>query len=365
MKRYLPFLAVMLTLLSCNGKEVEEAKEIIKPVKYEQLGYTGVTESHTFSGVVKAKSETNLSFKVGGSLSSLKVKLGDNVKKGTLIATVDPVDYNLQKDQALAQAKSAESQLISARSSFERVEKLYENNSVSLSEYEKAKTNLASAESQLTAAESQLNVAANQIAYTRMYAPSNGIITAINAEINEVVQAGRAIFVMSSEYDDDMEVQLGIPEKYIKDVKSGAAVKVSISTLEETFDGVVSEVAYSSSNTGVTYPVSILLDTKDQKTIRPDMPAEVSFVFREADEQPYLIAPLKAVASGVDGNFVFKLQATDQEGVYTAQKVLVELGHITELGYVIKNGLSLGDLVAVAGLRSLYDGRKVKLIENK
>ncbi len=360
-----PFLAsiIMVSLLFSSCKQTEQKEEAIKLVKYERLSYSDYSRTHTFSGVVKARSETNLSFKVGGSLSQVNVRLGSRVKKGQLIASIDPVDYNLQREQAMAQKNSAESQLFSARSTFERVEKLYENNSVSLSEYERAKTSLASAESQLEAAEKQLEAAENQVKYTRLYAPTDGIISAVNIEINEVVQAGRTVIVMNSEGKNDMEVEVGIPERYIKNIQSGDEVEIRISSIDDRFRGTVTEVAYTSSNTGVTYPVILSLDTKGNQSIRPDMPAEVTFRFGSVNQESFLVAPLKAIASGVDGNYVFRLVADTEEEIYTAEKRMVELGDITEEGYIIREGLNEGDLVAVAGLRSFYEGRKVKLLE--
>jgi multidrug efflux pump subunit AcrA (membrane-fusion protein) len=94
------------------------------------------------------------------------------------------------------------------------------------------------------------------------------------------------------------------------------------------------------------------------------MPAEVTFTFGSSDQQSFLVAPVKAIASGIDGNYVFKLVADEEEGIYSAKKVNVALGTITKDGYIIREGLNEGDLVAVAGLRSLYEGRKVKLLED-
>ena len=77
-----------------------------------------------------------------------------------------------------------------------------------------------------------------------------------------------------------------------------------------------------------------------------------------------LFSSIKSVASGTDGNYVFKLIPEGENEVYIAKKIAIELGDISADGYIIKNGLSDGDLVAVAGLSALYDGKKVKLLEN-
>jgi RND family efflux transporter MFP subunit len=361
MKSFLTLLLVLALVTGCKNRENKE--ESLKPVKYEQLAYSDGIYSYTFSGAVKAEHETSLSFKVGGTLNLVNVKFGEKVQKGQLIASIDPTDYKIMEEQAMAQKSGAESQLINARSHFERIEKLYENNSVALSEYEQAKASLEAAESQLAAAELQLEAAMNQVKYTKLYAPASGIISAINSEINEVVQAGLTVFVMSSDDEYDMEVQVGLPVRYIKDIQNGDEVEIRISSIDDTFTGTVTEIGYTSSNTGVTYPVTISLDTQGNKSIRPDMTAEVTFKIGSSSQQSFLVAPLKAIASGVDGNYVFRLVADKEDGTYIAEKVTIELGAITKDGYIIREGLNEGDLVAVAGLRSLYEGRKVKLLE--
>jgi hypothetical protein len=73
---------------------------------------------------------------------------------------------------------------------------------------------------------------------------------------------------------------------------------------------------------------------------------------------------MEAVASGKDGNYAFKLIPDGENGVYIVKRIAIELGDISSGGYIIKKGLSVGDLVAVAGLRALYDGKKVKLLKN-
>ncbi|MBK8490826.1 MAG: biotin/lipoyl-binding protein, partial [Saprospirales bacterium] len=118
-------------------------------------------------------------------MASINVKLGKKVRKGQLIATIDPSDYKIQSNQAVSQnegavanAKAAEAQLISAKSTYDRVTKLYENNSVALSEYQQVKAAMDAAQAQYDAAKSQINTtnqqlkaAGNQVSYTRLVSP--------------------------------------------------------------------------------------------------------------------------------------------------------------------------------------------------
>lgn len=362
MKTYLPLLIAMFLLSACNRNN-EKRTEIIKPVKYEKIAYLNNKETHKFSGIVKSEYETKLSFKVGGTLNSVKVKLGDKVKKGQLIAGIDPIDYEIQKEQAIAQKKSAESQLIMAQSTFVRVEKLYENNSVALSEYEKAKANLASAQSQFKANDKQVEASKNQIAYTQLFAPMNGVITSLAVESNEIVGSGRIIAVLSSEGNPEIEV--GVPEALVSKLTKGQGVGIEFPSLANTnFKGKIEKIAFASGQSS-TYPVMVSI-ASPMSDIRPGMSADVSF-YEEAisgNKPSDIVAPTEAVGKSAEGNFVFVLHKTS-DAHYLLEKRPVLIGKILPNGFEIINGLEENELVATAGLTFLRDGMKVKLLETK
>jgi membrane fusion protein, multidrug efflux system len=366
----------MFLLISCGQKSVETEQEI-RPVKYESVQSSARMETYAFSGEAKAQNETNLSFKVAGTLASVNVKLGDRVRKGQLIATIDPADYNIQSNQAVSQkegaianAKAAEAQLINAKATYTRVAQLYEKNSVSLSEYQQAKAALDAAQAQYDAANSQiktsdqqLRAAGNQVSYTRLLSPMDGVVTAVQVEANEIVNAGTLIAMVSSL--GRPEVEVGVPEVVINKLKIGQQATIQFPALpEQVFKAEIAEIAFASEKS-TTYPV-ILKMVNPADEIRPGMAAEVDFTLNsdKGTSKQEIIAPIKSVASGTDGNYAFKLIPDGENGVYTAKKIAIELGDISANGYIIKKGLNDGDLVAVAGLRALYDGKKVKLLEN-
>lgn len=379
MRNLLILILGLALLSSCSDKHdfSEEDKTILRPVKYGQVNYSHGYGAHTFSGVAQADQQANLSFRVGGTVRTLDVKLGDRIRKGQLIATIDPTDYSIQAEQASASQKgaeanlkSAETQLIIARSTYQRIEKLYENNSVPLSDFEQAKSNYESAQSQyeasktqVTSASKQTQSARNQVNYTRLEAPFNGVITMVHVEVNELVGSGNPIAELSSEVNP--EVNVGIPESYISQIKKGQDVKISFSVLpQQTFNGRVHEVSYAAGNSP-TYPAIIRIINPSEE-IRPGMAATVSFYEggKEDNLKKELICPVKAVGEDATGNFAFVLEATDSgNGAYTAKKQAVKIGDLVDGGFEVKEGLKEGQIVATAGLRSLLDGMKVKLME--
>lgn len=374
MRNTLLFFILLLTLLFSCKKEKKVEKEVaLRPVRYGRVIKTNNANQQIFSGAAQSSKSSNLSFKVAGTINRLNVKVGDKVRQGQLIASLDPIDYTVQYDQAVAQLKSAETQiksaktqLVTAKSAYERVEKLYENNSVPLSEYEQAKANFEASESQekaaqaqVAAAQKQVEAASNQVRYAQLTAPFSGIVTVVMVEENELVNSGTPIATLSAERDP--EVLVGIPETFIAQIQQGQYSDITFSTIpNQLFTGRVSEVSFSS-NTGATYPVTIKINNPSAE-IRPGMAANVSFNFgKKSNQSQYLVAPIQAIGEGTAGNFAFVL--SKGEDSYHVKKQAVEVGKLLATGFEIKKGLKEGDLVATAGLKSLLDGMKVKLLE--
>ncbi|MEO0788010.1 MAG: efflux RND transporter periplasmic adaptor subunit [Bacteroidota bacterium] len=364
----------MVMLSTCGSSNTETTTEpLLRPVRYATIDQAGSLNAYSLSGVAQADQQSNISFRVGGSIRNLNVKLGDRVRRGQLIATLDPVDYSISRDQAAASEQgananlvSAENQLANARSNYRRIEQLYENNSVPLSDFEQAKLNLESAESNYEAVQSslisatrQLEAARNQVSYTQLKAPFSGVISAVHVEVNELVNTGTPIVTLSSV--ENLEVSVGVPENMISQISNGLEVQVDFSVLPgEVFNGSVRELSYIA-GTATTYPAIIRLEEDDDR-IRPGMAANVRLPNGEVVDQETLICPVQAVGENSDGNFVFILEA-QTDGGYRAMRRTVELAGLTEEGFLLKSGLEKGDLVATAGLKSLLDGMPIMLME--
>ena len=131
MKYYLlPFLFFCLLFTSCGEEKVVQVKEAIRPVRYTKVIKSGSASSNTFSGTSQSSKEAKLSFKVSGTLNKLNVKVGDRISRGQVIASLDAVDYSIERDQAVAnlknaetQIKAAETQRVTTKSTYQRLEK--------------------------------------------------------------------------------------------------------------------------------------------------------------------------------------------------------------------------------------------------
>ena len=371
--KYLPLLFILLT--ACGGQEEAQVETRTRAIRYGEVMTDNGNTTQTYTGVATAAGETPLSFRVSGTIRSLPVKLGERVKKGQLIATIDPADLEVQSSQSTAQyeasqaqLQSTETQLVAARAAYERTMKLYESNSVPLSEFEQARSQFQNAQAQVEASRSQLNAsgaqvraARNQVNYTRLAAPFDGVITTLSAEANEYAGSGKAIVTLSTEKDPEVEVNL--PESRIGVVFTSMPVTITFPSLGgKEFSGKVSEVAYASGD-APSYPVVISI-TESTQSIRPGMAASVRFTFNDGVEAgDLLLTPIASVSEGPDAKFVYLLTPSDSSNNYVAHKQPIEIGELHDNGFEVVSGLSPGDKVATAGLKQLLDGMEVRLLE--
>lgn len=351
----------IVLLFSCGGEKPEK-EEIIRPVRYKQVFLTGSEQSRIFSGVSKAGTQSALSFRVGGIVEAVNVKVGEKVNRGLKLAYVDNSDAQLNYEKALETLRKAEIQKDNARSNLDRVKELYENNNVSLSEYEVAKDKYASANSAYNTEKRNANLKKRELDYYALYAPMDGIISRVTVEKNEQISPGQVVITITSQ--DDIEVNIGMPEAFISRVKIGEKVSVKFSSLsDKIFDGTISEVSFATGPQSSVYPVIVTVEhpTSD---IRPGMSADVTFNFSAPDRvsEIKLIVPVGAVGEDIDGNFVFTL--TEKEnGLAIIEKKKVTIGELSQDGFEIIEGLQNGALVATAGVESLRDGITVKLLK--
>jgi len=323
-----------------------------------EIGFLGGEESRTFSGTARTDKIINLSFRNSGIITQFELKLGQKVKKGQLLAKLDNVQSRLAYEQSVTQLNSAASQVNTAKLSLNRVRTLYEKGSTSLSDFEAAKNSFRNAEESYKSAKRGVQIQQEQINYGYIYAPEDGTIASIAAEIDENVSPGQAVAVLNA--GTEMEITLGIPESIINGVKLGMDVGVDFSSLEdEKFKGRVTEVAPSVDANTSTYPVRVTV-TNPSDEIRSGMAANVTFDFGDYDSSAsVLVVPAHAVGEDSNGRFVFLVEESGEAA--KVKKQSIQLGNLTAQGFEVTSGLSSGQRIAVAGLQTLLDGQEVRL----
>lgn len=344
-------VAALLVLAGCS-EEVEQAREIIRPVKVIEIAAAETSRTVSYSGSVRARSEMALAFRVGGKITERPVDIGDRVDAGQVLARLDATDLNLSVRSAEANLSAAERQVETTRLARDRAERLRAKNVAAQSQLEEAGLAYNQATATRDAALAELEQARNQAAYADLLSASAGIVTAIEAEPGQVVAAGTP--VVSVALDGEKEVAIAVPETDILAFSLGKSVAVrfwSDAKLELT--GKVREISGSADPRSRTFAVRVSLT--DDPRILLGMTATVEATVATGTE--LVSIPLSALAKGAPDAIVWTVDPLDS----TVHSRPVEVGTFAADGVSIADGLKPGDTVVVAGTQFMREGMKVRL----
>ena len=207
--------AMALLGIGCGEKPQRETPEVVRPVKTLVVG-SGLTGGLNFPGTVRGSERGELSFQVSGPLVELPVDEGDRVSRGTLLARIDPTDYNL----AIAEAQATYDQSVS---DYRRYQRLYEKEAVPLADVE-----LKRAVRDVSAA--KLEQARNNLGYTYLRAPFSGRIGRKYIENFEDVRAKEPVLTLHR--IDTVEVTIDVPESLVTRFRGDPTQALAFATFE-------------------------------------------------------------------------------------------------------------------------------------
>ncbi len=346
-------------LVACDAPAPEVAP-VVRPVRYERVLPRDSAEVRTFSGVAQAALESNLSFKVGGTVTQLAVEVGDTVAPQQVIARLDPTDFQVSVQQAEAGLASAQAGERNARASYDRTRGLYENRNASRSELDSARAQAESAAAQVRQATQQLEAARLQLSYTRLRAPQECTVAQTPVKESENVAAGQQVVRVNC--GECPEVQVSVPGTVISRVREGDPVSVVIGALEDRqFPATVTEVGVASGSGSSAFPVTVAL-IEGCDAVRSGMAGDVIFEIGIESSGDELVVPLVAVAEDAKGKFVYVLEPAEGDQ-WRALRRDVVAGDLTPGGVAISQGLSPGELVVTAGVSRIKADQIVRLLE--
>jgi RND family efflux transporter MFP subunit len=194
--------------------------------------------------------------------------VGDVVRKGQIIAALDPKDNEIEKQEAEASLARAQAEARNAAANYDRVRQLYENQNASRNDLDAARASAESAEATVRSERTKLDQARLTLSYTRLHAPVTGSIASVEVETNENVQKGQTVALLHS--GSSIEVEVAIPESLISEIRKGSPVTVAFDALPgKEFSGTVTEVGVAAVQFATTYPVTVRLTGRNsEKTAR-------------------------------------------------------------------------------------------------
>ena len=195
------------------------------PLVRTALVGAGAAQSYTYSGEVKGRFESQLSFQVGGKIIKRYVQLGSVVNAGDVLMEIDAKDVKQTVNSNSAQVASAESQVKLAENNLTRYSTLYEHHVVSQAQLDQYQSAYDVAVAALRQASAQYAQGANQLDYSALYADKAGVVSSITAEAGQVVAAGQSVVTIVQE--GEKEVEINIPENRIDELRKAQQMKVT------------------------------------------------------------------------------------------------------------------------------------------
>lgn len=349
--------ALLLSLLSACSEQ-NEAPVPARPVQVVRIEARPNGNGMSFAGEVKARHETALSFRVGGKLASRPVDVGDQVRKGQLLAGLDAADYELAVQTLKAQLASARAESDFARADLERYRELLEQRVVSPPEFDRRRTAFTAAKERAAALEAQLGQASHQVDYTALRADRDGVVTAVAAETGQVLAAGQPVVTLAQL--DEKEVRIDVPEQRIGEIRPGREVAVTLWTdAQRRLKARIREVAAAADPASRTYRVRAAL-LEGQDIARLGMTANV---WIDAGGTDGVAIPLSSVFSPQRQPDPPRVWLVD-EAKLTVSSAPVRLGEALSGERIAVEGLAPGQLVVSAGVQRLSEGQPVRLVQH-
>ncbi|MCF7837127.1 MAG: efflux RND transporter periplasmic adaptor subunit [Candidatus Marinimicrobia bacterium] len=329
-----------------------EPSTVVRPIQSLVVGEPVARPTLAFPGTVHADKEVDLSFEVPGRLIEFRVRRGQLVAQGELLARLDASNFENQ-------VKNAEADLERARSSLARIERALAANAVSQEEFSQARAAVAKAEAQLA-------IQAKALADTRLTASFSGVVSDTFADNFDTVAPGRPVLKLQDVAT--LTIAVAVPEQYVLRATPERLAQRSLSVRfdalpEQTFPVTLKEFAATADPVTQTYRTTFTLEKPEGVLLLPGMTGTVLAAVPQASAGPTAIqVPSDAVGFGDDGApFVWVLDARE-DGDFDVRRRPVRLGARSGVWLAVSDGLAAGERIATAGITILTEGRVVRLM---
>ncbi len=347
---------VMAGLLSaCSSSPKEETKnEATVSVVVATPSFNNNSGTQA-SGQIEAGQTAMISTRVMGYITSIKVKAGDHVNQGQLLATISNEDLLAKRAQVQASVSEAEAAAKVSAKDLERFTQLYNNQSASAKELENVNLQNQSVHSKLEAARQMRNEVNAMLAYTHITAPFSGVITQKFMEAGSMANPGMPILAL--EQTKSFQAVISVSETDVMKVKKKGLVKITVKSTGDTFMAPISEISPSSQFSGGQYIAKIAIPDKNAKDLKAGM--YVNAFIETAGEQTaesLLTIPAESLVRKEDLTGIYVVGSDNQ-----ASLRWIRLGKTLGDKVEVLSGLSPKESFVVKAEGRIYNGAKLKI----
>lgn len=344
----------MVCLLAGCKPEAAPVK-VPRAVNVVRVGAPDTVFGNSYSGDVRARYEAALGFRVGGKITERLVEVGDAVRKGQVLFRLDPLDQRLGAEAATEQLAAARANLEQTRADLVRFRELARQGFISATELDRRKAAFDVADAQFAQARAQQSLQRNQSDYTTLRSDHDGIVTALAAEVGQVVDKGAIVVRLVR--PGEKEVAISVPENRLTEVTRGRDATVVLWTdPSRVYKGRVREVAPGADAVTRTYTAKVSILDADE-SVQWGMTANVA-IAGSADAARAVRLPSSAIHQKGDQAAVWIVDPkTGQVSLHP-----VRIGRFADDFVAVLDGVKPGDAVVRAGVHRLFDGEKVRVL---
>ena len=314
------FISISFLLLfnACGEKKEYALAEDTRPtvkVSLTEINAQDIQGFTSLSGKIQADQSANVSSRIMGYVTNIKVDVGDKVTKGQLLAVIQSDDIQAKKAQAEAGINEAKAALANIEKDYFRVENLFNKKSATQKELDDITAAREMTKAKLRQAEEMRNEVSTMLSYANILSPFSGVVTEKIINSGEMATPGMPIFIIEGNRDFVAEVM--VPESKIAAINTGDKVKVILKNSGQEINGAIAEFSSSSLHTGGQYLAKIDLDKADVQALK--------------------------LYSGMYVNVLLKQKSNDQvsEKVLVNQSAIVTQGQLTGIYTVSDVGTAL------------------------
>ena len=354
-KKYIitAILGATILISSCGSedKKVVTDNSSAITVKTKTVSENNNSPFLSVSGKIEAVKSANISTRMMGYVDNIYVGVGDKVRNGQLLMSVNNADVSAQLAQVNAGITEAEAAFKNAEKDYNRFTTLFKENSASQKELDDITANYKMAKARLESAKQMRNGVNAQMDYANIRAPFDGVVT--NKFINAGDMANPSMPLLEVESPGKYQVLAMVPESEILAIKNDSEVTVEIKALNKNVLGKVTEVSTSSKNTGGQYLVKVIID-KTNAQLLSGMYATVQFPVARKTTSSAVMIPIESIVKNGQLTGIYTVSQSN-----TALLRWLRLGRTFGDQVEVLSGLSADEQYIVSAEGKLFNGAKI------
>lgn len=321
-----------------------------RPVLVQKVQFATAAPARILVGTVRARVETDQGFRISGKVAERRVQAGDRVKKGQVVATLDPADLTLQRETAEAELAAAKASEKSSSAELMRVIELRAKGWSTEQALDRQRAALEEATGRRLRAERQLELARNAQSYAELLAEDDGIVVSTSVEPGQVLAAGQPVLRIAK--DGLREALVAIPEQEMDDIRKALAEASLWTDPGRSYPAKLRELSPAADPLTRTFQARFTLEG-----LPADAPLgmSASLSVRPTEELRVARLPLAAILNEGKGTEVFVVEASGE-----LKRKAVQISAYEARDALVSSGLADGDLVVVLGVHKLKPGLKVR-----